>query len=105
MLADHEEEGNEDFTIELAANHQLVTVRNGAAIVTILDDDMGSSTTPENDGPILVSNTSAQPGTSSTSLGISISAVATFFLTVILYTVALLVVCVLCRCSQSTNKR
>ena len=105
VLADNEVEGNENFTIQLAANHQLVTVRNGAAIVTILDDDMESSTTPENDGPIFVSTTSAQPGISSTSLGISISAVATFFLTVILYTVALLVVCVLCRCSRSTNKR
>ena len=51
MLTDYEVEGNEDFAVQLAANHPLVTVRNGAATVTILDNT-GSSTTPENDGPI-----------------------------------------------------
>ena len=59
MLTDYEMEGNEDFAVQLAANHPLVTVRNGAATVTILDN-MGSSTTPENDGPIS-STTSIHP--------------------------------------------
>lgn len=45
VLIDNEVEGNEEFTVQLTANHPLVNVQSNVATVTIVDDTR-SSTTP-----------------------------------------------------------